>query len=357
MQLHYHCFLNHTGYSIAAQEYILALKSVRPDLNIKIHPQNAHFTGIGINRNKIFRAMIDTPDIDNQIHIYHTTPARYRKNSKYKSICVCLFESISPPVHWVNSMNQMDHIIVASHFNKNSFESSGVTKPITVIPHCFDTNMFNKNISPQGRYGLKTFLSIGTFKKRKNWEGLIKGFYNAFSLQDNVCLLAKTDQPGQLEALVKNIKKNHEWRAKNTAPIFIESKNVCQFEDIPKFMAKGDFFVTVSRGEGFSLGGFHAMALGMPIITTKYGGCLEYAKDNYCLQINPSGYQTEPIMDGIPQFKNCIWPIFKTEDISQKMKEIMSFPVEKTTAAYNFIHKNFNYETIGHKIMDTINHV
>jgi glycosyltransferase involved in cell wall biosynthesis len=45
--------------------------------------------------------------------------------------------------------------------------------------------------------------------------------------------------------------------------------------------ARGDCYVCLSRGEGWGLGGFDAAAFGKPVITTDWGGPLDYLPDGY----------------------------------------------------------------------------
>ncbi len=357
MQIHWSIYLNHTGYSISAQDYILAMRQVDPNVDIKVHFENKE-TRIGVskNRQQIFSALSQTKESLPKISIYQTVPHRYRhpKGSK-KNIGVCVFETMNPPKQWINLMNEMDLIIAASSFNKRIFETNGVNKPIHVVPHCFDSNLFNKEVKPNGRYAMTTFLSIGTWKKRKSWETLIKAFYDAFEKKDNVCLLIKTDKPKELESAVQRIKRTCEWRSKDTAPIFAEQKTHCTFEEIPQFMRKGDIFISPTLGEGFGLSGLHAMALGIPVIITKFSGVLEYAKPDLCTYIEPQHYKTYPVMDGIPQFSNCIWPVIRVSQVRDKMLEVWKkYPSEKANAAYKFVHDNFNYEKTGNKFLEAI---
>jgi glycosyltransferase involved in cell wall biosynthesis len=98
------------------------------------------------------------------------------------------------------------------------------------------------------------------------------------------------------------------------------------------------------------------MALGIPIITTKFGGVLEYAKPNYCNYFEPKEYKAQQNMDGIPQFANCIWPALKVSEISNKLRYVFeNWPAEKIKDAYNYVHANYNYEVIGQKLLEVIN--
>jgi len=264
---------------------------------------------------------------------------------------------MNPAKNWIDMMNEMDLIITASEFNKRIFSTNGANIPIEVIPHTFDPKLFNKDVQHKGRYDLFTFLSMGSWKQRKNFEALIKGFYDAFEAKDGVCLLIKTDKPESLSETVQRIKRTGEWRSKETAPIFADISKKCPFEDIPSIMKKGDVYVSPSLGEGFNLVGLHAMALGIPILVTRFGGTLEYAKPEFSTYIEPTHYKTYPTMDGIPQFRNCIWPVIKIREIRDKLryaKENYHHLREKSLLGYKFVHDKFAYSTIGNKFLEVL---
>lgn len=359
MQLNYHGYFNDTGYSIAAQDYILAMMRVKPEVDIRVHFINRRLgSGISRNRKQIWTALNKKDPHEPNCNLYHCIPPRYRRPagpSKHYGFCV--FESINPPAEWVSEMNNMDVIITASQFNKGVFAAEGVKRPIHVIPHCFDEQLFNKKVTPGGRFSQTTFISIGTWKLRKNWEMLIKGWYEAFELRNNVCLLIKTNKPHELKALVQQIKRSGKWRAKSTAPIYAEEDPICDFEDIPRFLRKGDIYISASLGEGFGLPGLHAMALGLPVITTRFGGSLEYAKPDICTYLQPKKYRTVSQMDRIPQLRNCVWPYVQIEEIAAKMQQVLYLVKdreEKAERAYQYVHENFSYQSIGTKLLETL---
>ena len=362
MQINYSLYCNCSGYSVAAFDYILAMLDADPNLDIRITClNNTDWRGISPNRKQIFKALQNKKNDPDQISIYHSIPYIYRRPPKSNHhIGFSIFETINPPKEWVRHMNDMNAIITATSFNKNIFEKSGTHKPIYVVPHCFDTRLFNDSVQPEGRFGKTTFLSIGTWKRRKNWELLIKSFYDGFEMKDNVCLLLKTDNPQALKTTVASIKKNGPWRAKPTAPIFTEESTQINFEDIPKFMRQGDIYISASSSEGFGLPLLHSMALGIPVITVRFGGALEFAQPQYCTYIEPRGYQTVTDMDGIPQFKNCIWPVLRVSDIKDAMRDVWSNYSEaksKALKAYEYVHSTYTYKQIGPKMIEAINSV
>lgn len=358
MQINYFFYMNYSGYSISAQDYLLALKHCAPETDIKVHYINEGTkSGVSSNRQQIFNAMHRQPTRPPCVNVYHSIPIRYRHRGNAKHIGFCIYETIDPPRDWIAMMNNMDGIITASQFNKNVFLSNGLKRPIEVVPHCFDPKMFHDRVKPTGRYNLTTFISIGTWKTRKNWETLIKAWYDAFEKKDHVCLLIKTDKPAELTSTVTRIKRTESWRSKDTAPIYSEESPNCTFEQIPSIMKKGDIYVSPSIGEGFNLPSFHAMALGIPVIVTRYGGTLEYAKPNLCTYFEPKEYVKHRVMDGIPQFSNKIWPKLSISEVRDKMRYVWEHKnerQEKAAAAYEYVHKNFTYDVIGKQYLGAL---
>jgi len=356
MQLNYSLYLNYSGYSISAQDYILSILKVDPNFPVRVHFLNKP-DGLGVSKNRlqVFTGLQKRKNIPEQTNLFHSIPQLFQRPLKSKKhVGLAVYETITLPPEWANYMNSMDGIFAASEFNKNVFEKGGVNRPITVIPHCFDTELFNTSVKPDGRYAKTTFFSMGTWKKRKNWETLIKAFYDAFENKDNVCLLIKTDKPRELQSLVSRVKRTCEWRTKHTAPIYAEETH-CIFEDIPKLMKKGDIFISTSLGEGFGLPGLHAMALGMPVITVRFGGSLEYAKPELCTYIEPKSYKTHMDMDGLPQFRKSIWPVVKIGDVRDAMRQVWeNYPADKAKAAYQYVHDTFSYEAVGPQLIEAI---
>lgn len=359
MQLVYNHFLNHTGYSIAAQDYILSMLSFNPGIDIKSVPYNISIrSGISLSRQNMFNRLIQVKLKPPFICLSHSTPDRFIKlKGASLNVGFCIFETISIPDTWVKQMNTMDLIITASDFNKNCFIQNGVKTKVSVIPHCFDPDIFNDKVESSGKYNLFTFLAMGTWRKRKNWEVLIKAFYREFSEKDNVCLLIKTDKSSEMQSMITMVKKSNEYKGKSTAPIFLESNSLCAFEEIPKIMSKADVYINTSLGEGFGYCGLHAMALGIPIIVTKFGGSLEYAKPELCTYLEPSGYVTIPNLDNFPQFRNAVWPKIEENEICSKMRwSLDNFSILKLKAklGYNFVHTLMTYSTIGKKLTNEL---
>ena len=358
MQLRYSLYLNSIGYSISAQAYLRAIQKVQPERSVKVSAINGISSfkkGVSEEYRKWFMKLRDTPAEASYISIQHCIPRIYISDKAQKRIGVAVYETIDPPRNWIEKMNEMDLIVTASHFNEGIFKNAGLRVPLRVVPHCFDSEMFHKDVRPSGRFNMFTFFYMGTWRKRKNFVPLLRAFYDGFAFKDNVCLLLKTDKSKQLKNTIRTV-KNEKWKTKDTAPVYIEEETV-DFEEIPKIMKKADVYISPSLGEGFNIPSAHAMALGIPLIITRYGGCLEFAKPELCTYLHPKGYRKIPQMDGLSQFAGKIWPNIPMEEIRDKMlfayhsrKHIQ----EKAKQAYEYVHQHFNDEIIGRRLVSVI---
>jgi len=251
VQLRYSLYLNSSGYSVAAYCYICAIQKTDPHRSIKLTSVNGPTKRKGIS-DKLFEwfsRLHQTPLQSDYISVQHSIPRLYISDAAKKKIGIAIYETIDPPINWIQKMNEKDHIITASRFNEGGFKTANLKPDLTVVPHCFDVESFNENVQSSGRYNLFTFMYIATWKERKNFSTLIKAFYDAFSKKDKVCLLLKTNKPYQLKTAILSI-KNDGWKTKDTAPIYVESQ-IINFEEMPQFMKKADVYVSPSLGEGF----------------------------------------------------------------------------------------------------------
>lgn len=347
MEILYNMYCNATGYSVSSQDYVMSLLGTN-ECKIKLQPVNQRFVGISKSRLEWIDSLRKTEISDNYISIQQCIPPVYSQFKKHKNIGIAVFETIDPPKSWITNTNKMDLILFPSHFNKNTFISAGLKTPSEVIPHCFDVKLFNDKVKPKGRYNRFTFMYIATYRQRKNFDELINGYYDAFSDSDNVCLIIKTDKAKQLNGLILSI-KSQKWRSKNTSPIYLDDQ-IIDFEEIPSYMKKADVVISPSRGEGFNIPCLHALALKVPVIVTRYGGCLEYSKPEYVTYFEPSEYKRQPNIDNLPQFHNKIWAEVKAGEIRDKLVYAFNNYAEltkKTDIAYAYVHENYNYESTG----------
>jgi glycosyltransferase involved in cell wall biosynthesis len=356
--IEYICFANCSGYSQASLDYIKSLDMLgaKVKLNV-IHKKiiEDSFSKKQIDWMRGLTSSFET--VYDCVQIRHIIPPRWNRLRAAKNvISISTFETFDPPSDWIPKMNQVKLCIFPSEFNVKTFINSGLTSNIVKIPHCFNDQIWHDNICALDNYDNFSFLCVGTWRQRKNWKNLLKGFLDNFNNKDNVQLVIKTDKPSLCSQEVKKVKHLLSNNRKDWPKIIVETR---VFDEISmaRFIKSHDCLISASLGEGFCLPPMQAMAVGVPSIVSNVGGCGEYANDDRCVMIEPEGYELIPIIDNLPQFKNKKWARITEKSIYLAMKKVLENKSEikkKAIKANEFVHNNFNYRVIGKKFIDAI---
>ena len=358
IKLNWACFLNQSGYSQAAQNYIFSLeKTGNFDIKITTFGGRPSRPAISDEKYEVFMKMVKKKDNPERILIYHCIPNIQRrvKKKQHRSIGFATFETFQPPEHWVNILNQNDAIIVPSKFNYKIFSHMSIEKPIYYIPHCINTDIYHEDVAPLKDYNKYTFLFMGIWKERKGYKQLLEAWIREFKEDDDVQLLIKTDKPRKAEAYLNKLTKQLGIN-KGFAPVFFENK-VFNEQILPNFIKSVDCLISPTMGEGFGYPGLQCMALGIPIIITNYSGCKDYANNDTAVLIEPSGFILHNNMDNIPQFRNKKWAFIEVKKIQKAMRYAIDnkgHVWRKTKNAYSYVREKFNYGEISNMFMGMV---
>ena len=188
LKITYAGFLNSSGYSQAAQNYIFALdKTDKFDIKIRIFGDKPTRSSVSDKNYEFFIEKIKKEDDSKRILIYHCIPnIQKRIKRSEKSIGVATFETYQPPEKWIEILNENDAIIVPSKFNYKIFSHMKVKKPIYYIPHCIDFDIYNEKVLPLFEYDRYTFLFMGIWRERKGYKQLIEAWLTEFKEEDGV---------------------------------------------------------------------------------------------------------------------------------------------------------------------------
>jgi glycosyltransferase involved in cell wall biosynthesis len=350
IKLTWACFLNQSGYSQAAQNYIFALDQTgKFDIKIRVFGDKPTRPAVSDKNYEYFIKMVKKEDDPDRILVYHCIPTIQKRIKGYKkTIGFATFETYQPPEAWVDILNKNDAIIAPSHFNYKIFSHMKIQKPIYYLPHCLNMDVYNKDVLPLYEHDKFTFLFMGIFRERKGYKQLIEAWLKEFSEEDNVQLVIKTDRVKKAERYVENIKKQIGIN-KGFAPILFENK-VFDEIDLPKYIKSADCLVSPTMGEGFNLPGLQCMSLGIPVIITNFSGCQDYANDRTATLMEPSGFVFRNNMDNIPQFKNKKWAFLEVNKIQKAMRYVFNNQEKakmKSNWAYSEVRNKFNYKVIG----------
>jgi len=357
IKLNYACFLNSSGYSQAAQNYIMALhKTGECDIKITIFGEKPSKPAVSDEKYEFFMKMVKKEEDPERILIYHCIPNIQRRIKKPKrSIGFATFETFQPPESWVDVLNTNDAIIVPSQFNYKIFSHMPIKKPLYYIPHCLDFDIYNRDIVPMYNPDKFTFLFMGIWRERKGYKQLIEAWLREFSDEDNVQLLIKTDRPRKAEQYLSDIMKQLGIN-KGNAPVIFENK-VFDEKELPNFIKSADCLVSPTMGEGFGYPGLQCMAMGVPVIITDHSGCQDYATSKTAVLLKVRGFVVCSNMDNIPQFRNKKWAFIEIDNIRRAMRYVKDNRDEakmRAGVAHHYASRRFNHKEVGRSFVNML---
>jgi glycosyltransferase involved in cell wall biosynthesis len=349
--------MNQSGYSQAAQNYILALdRGGRFDIKLKIFGNKPSKPAISDTKYEYFMKMTRKEDDPERVLIYHCIPNIQKRIKKLKkNIGFGTFETFDPPDQWIDILNQNDAIVAPSYFNFKIFAHKQLEKPIFYIPHTIDTDVYNVDVQPLVERSKFTFLFMGIWRERKGYKQLIEAWLKEFKREDNVQLIIKTDKPKKAGEYIAKAKKEMGIN-KGFAPILLENKIFDEIE-LPKFIKSVDCLISPTMGEGFGYPGLQCMALGIPVIITNFSGCKDYAKEDTANLIEPRGFTLRADMDAIPQFRSKKWAFIEVRDIQAKLRYVTRHSntvKRKAINAYKYVRDRFNYKIVENEFYKMI---
>lgn len=162
---------------------------------------------------------------------------------------------------YVERCNCADEIIVPTRWCKDTFEESGVKKPISVVPLGVDTSIYKPDVEPIS-FSKPTkdfvFLSVFGWSLRKGYDVLLRAYLEEFTADDPVTLVISSRFFGSTDEskkqVIRNDIKHVSSMVRNTnKPQVVLFGDVLSDPMMPRLFAAADCYVLISRGEGFGL--------------------------------------------------------------------------------------------------------
>jgi len=265
------------------------------------------------------------------------------KNIKIGSLVV--YETENLPESWLPFNNYCNFFIVPTYWMKNILINNNFNKPIYVIQHNISESI--SLINKYNNFSNKPYIFYTICKiddPRKNIKNLIKCYLNTFTNKDNVLLYIKGYENNKIPQFFYNPKTHPK--------IKIDTFNISD-NDIIKIHENCDCYVSLAHSEGVGLGMLEASTIGNPILTTKYGGQIEYMKEGYFVD-----YKLDFIKINYSFFNSMqYWAYPNYEHASKLLRHIY----ENKFEAFNYgqdnkkyVIENFNQFKIGHKFINVL---
>jgi glycosyltransferase involved in cell wall biosynthesis len=285
-------FLECSGWSIQCQNLILALDTIK---DVEVVPRNINILN---NRSQDIperiKELMGRSDRNPDIIIQNVLPSMLEYTSRVKkNIVYAVSESSNfKATGWQYKINLMNEMWCPCYYNKQAAITSGVTKPIYIVPEATNLEKYNKKYPTHNIR--KTypdnfiFLVLGEWSTRKNIELIIKSFALEFEPTEPVQLFIKcgpvnfniNDRLSKTKEELGLYKDIRRYKKENIQADYVSE------EEIYSIHQSTDCLVCGSHAEAWNISSIDSMGFGKPIIVPNYGGFLEYANDKNSFLIN-----------------------------------------------------------------------
>lgn len=360
--------LGTTGYSSHTRQLANALMNEGIDVRIETNLPQGWEMYVNDNELAAVKKLADKE----RIVIMIAPPPFWRYatcNNPRKFVGFLVWEGDRLPKYWMEYLldervNQIwvpsAHVVSAILFSclLYNVDAEKLQSKIKVISHGVDASIF-KQLNNKEQNRPYTFFCNkgwrGTPQDRGGMQFLLKAFNDEFEKNENVRLIVKLNpaylpQNIGIEQLLLPLKLE-----KDKSPILI-NKDPLSFETLNKMYNEADCYIGCQMADAFDLPSAEAMACGLPVITTNYGGQVEHVPKDCGLLIE--GDMVDVVED--PQYEGVKWMQPRLDNIRKKMRYAFEHQNEmkkKGIKAKEFILNNFTWKHTAQKAINSLKEI
>ncbi len=270
-------------------------------------------------------------------------------------------ESVIPRQYIEDFNRNLSGIGTISDYVTEKLIESGIKIPVKTVGCGVELEDDYDLITP---YKIKSnkkikFLHISSAFPRKGIDILLKAFYQAFTNEDDVCLVLKTfpNPHNNVSAIIEILNRKY------PNPPMIEWIN----QDLPAkdlfgLYKMADCYVHVARGEGFGLPVAEAMLARVPVIVCPNSGMADFCNLKTALLVD---YKLRPAHTHIQKEDSFQISMWAEPDVDSLVEKLQMF-VEgvgsdrfnmMTEEAHRLIAEKFSWKCVVNRWMDFINEV
>ena len=253
------------------------------------------------------------------------------------------------PSDWLEACRRVDEVWVPSTFNQSVFIESGLAPAkVRVVPIGVDTDLFRPHprarlpaiIASQlreeagrrpGSRGF-TFLSVLSWQRRKGWDILLQAYFEEFGANEDVTLIVKAEPyaatAGEITASFQAFAGETRRRLGRSLPRVILASLHLESATLAALYAASDAFVLPSRGEGLGRPYLEAMAAGLPVIGTGWGGNLDFMSQDNSYLIEVDGLEPAASEPGLDFFRGRRWARPSLPHLRELLRRVVERPEE-----------------------------
>lgn len=322
-------------------------------------------------------------------------PSNYKYITTKQKYGMLVYETTAAPKLWAEKANEsLDLLFLPNEFNKKIFIEAGVRPElIRIVPHGFNPEVFKglkaeggrrkeslslrpppSALHPKNRF---QFLCVAMPQRRKGIDVLLSAFEKAFDGNDDVELIIKFPYaPGRSKYDLSNqdlgignpppLKLRRSSRVSGIAD---KTEGVLNFksqisnvkfiigeyteEQMADLYRSADCFVLPSRAEGFGLVYLEALACGVPVIATGWGGHMEFLNEGNSLllkykEVPAAGIQYDNDASGGLMAEPSV------DDLAEKLKYMVASYDKEAAKVNNLDLSRFYWGNIAEQMRGEI---
>ena len=252
------------------------------------------------------------------------------------------------PAEWVGEFNtHLQGISTMSHFVSKVLIDNGVSVPIATvglgIDHWERIEADKAYRLPDEAHGF-LFLHVSSCFPRKGVDVLLQAWGDAFTAEDDVTLIIKTFPNPHNEI--------HRWLAEASSandayPNVVIIEQDLSDAEIKSLMNRCQVLVGPSRGEGFGLPFAEAMLSGLAVVTTGYGGQMDFCSHDSAWLVDYSFARAKTHFE----LSDSVWVEPCCEDLTRQLRAVYkATPEERSSRAKcgrEFLLREFTWSSVG----------
>jgi glycosyltransferase involved in cell wall biosynthesis len=330
------------GYSAHTKQLAIALEKQGIEVSVSCNKPADWIRGLSDIEFKILSRQPENAEVNLFIGLPHYWPIVMSDNKPFIGFFV--WEGDVIPEHWLTILqderckqiwvpsNHCKEAILNTLVNTQKLYSicsendslpicdgySNLFNRIHLVPHGVDTSIFYPlEKDPKSKL---TFIMNGGWPKswndRKGLSFGTKAYLEEFTNKDDVEMIVKVNTSYGLD-INKNISDLNITNKETPALSFLA--NAIPYEKLNELYSKGDIFLNTSLADGFNLACLEAMACGLPVVTTTFGGMTDFVNEGngYLLK---EGELKEVFFDSL--YEGVKWKKPSIEEIRKKLREI-----------------------------------
>jgi glycosyltransferase involved in cell wall biosynthesis len=357
-----------TGYANEARSFVLGLDAL--GARVRASPIDWGFphAPLRMERRERLRQLTRTRVGSAAIRVEHCFPPHWRTPpSGAVRIGRTMFETDRIPDDWVPHCNTAHEVWVPSDFNLETFAAAGVRREkLVVVPEAIRAADYDADVVPLdlGANGAFTFLSVFDWSWRKGWDLLVRAYCAQFSrAHDHVILALRVHSSYGLDAAdirrrIRRFMTERLHLLPQRAPDIVVL-GVLPEEAMPRLYRAADCYVLPTRGEGWGRPFAEAMAAGVPVIGTRWGGQTHFMHDRNAHLIDVEALVRVPphALREAPAYRGHRWAEPSVEHLGQLMRRVYERSAEAKVRALEAaveIKRTYDAEVVCRGVIDRL---